>query len=89
MATRKTRMGFKTNEFHGEQNRHPVVAGDAIYLEPFAFHLKTGEPLEGWSIKRGGCGQITASATTCYFRDGTLSMADLVSGKKQNPMQMS
>ena len=67
---------------HGEQDHHPVIVGSILYCEPFAWNLGTGKRVTGflWKNKhRRGCGTLTASASTVFFRDATASMFDLES----------
>lgn len=73
---------------HGEQDQHPVIVGDKLYCEPFAYNLHTGARLEfkwPWAgRKRSGCGNISASASTFFFRDGTVGSYDLASEKAKS-----
>ena len=65
---------------HGEQDHHPVIIGNTLYCEPFAWDLNSGQPVKdfAWRNKhRRGCGTITASASTIFFRDSSASMFDL------------
>ncbi|MBM4042115.1 MAG: hypothetical protein FJ290_26765 [Planctomycetes bacterium] len=64
---------------HGEQTRHPVLAGGALYAEPCAYDLRTGEPLPDWKFDRGGhgCGTMSASAGQLFYRAGNPAMFDL------------
>jgi len=67
---------------HGEQDHHPVIIGTTLYCEPFAWNLTNGKRVAGFGWKnqhRRGCGTLTASASTVFFRDGTASMFDLKS----------
>ena len=67
---------------HGEQDHHPVIIGSVLYCEPFAWDLATGKRLPSFAWKnrhRRGCGTLTASASTVFFRDGSASMFDLSS----------
>lgn len=56
---------------HGEQDQHPVVAGDTVYSRPFAYNLHTGEKLP-FRLDRGGhgCGTLTGSEYYLYGRGG-------------------
>ncbi len=57
---------------HGEQVHHPVLFPDVLVAEPRAFDLKSGAVLndgQWWMGKRRGCGTLSASANTLYFRD--------------------
>ena len=76
---RTEHMPLKVNGDHGEQNRRPVLMNRNVYLPPWAFKLDTGEPLADWktSAKRRGCGAVTASASTFFFRDATCSLLDI------------
>ncbi|MBO93547.1 MAG: hypothetical protein CMI32_01440 [Opitutales bacterium] len=59
----------KLNGSHGEQDRHPVVLNDELYVEPMVYNLRTGIPVEGRKLARkGGCGSLSASANALYFR---------------------
>jgi len=73
---------------HGEQTRHPVIMDDVIYAEPYAYHLKTGEPVTRvhpvtgeevqWDIYRGhGCGTFSASDGCLFYRSTYQAMNDL------------
>jgi hypothetical protein len=60
---------LKLNGSHGEQDRHPVVLNDELYVEPMIYNLRTGIPAEGRKLSRGrGCGSLSASANALYFR---------------------
>ena len=60
---------LKLNGDHGEQDRHPVVLNDELYVEPMIYNLHTGIPVEGRKLSRGrGCGSLSASANALYFR---------------------
>ncbi len=76
---------------HGEQDHHPVIVGDRIYAEPYAYELKTGKPLD-WGWNRGhrrGCGTMSASACAFFFRDANPSMFDLESRTTSNVTQVT
>ncbi len=61
--------GNKLNGDHGEQDRHPVIMNDEIYVEPFIYNLKSGQTVTGRKLSRGrGCGALSASANALYFR---------------------
>ena len=70
----------KANGAHGEQDLHPVIVGNSLYCEPFAYDLQTGKPLADWkwnTRRRRGCGTISASASTFFFRHSHPTMFDL------------
>jgi len=71
-----------------EMRRFPVIVGDTIYGEPYAYDLRTGEPkqrvhpLTGdqvpWSFRRSyGCGSVSGAPTMLLFRSGTVGFCDL------------
>jgi len=76
--------GRGINGDHGEQDQHPVVVGRTVYLEPYAWDLATGKPVDGWRLKREGhgCGQVSASASAFYFRAGNPTTCNLATGQK-------
>jgi len=70
------------NGQHGEQDLHPVIVGNRLYCEPFAYDLQTGKSLADWKWnygRRSGCGTISASASTFFFRHSHPTMFDLTS----------
>jgi len=72
--------GAEAGGSHGEQDLHPVIVGDRLYCEPFAYNLQTGKPLAEWKWNAGrrrGCGTISASASTFFFRHSHPTMFDL------------
>ncbi len=72
--------GAEAGGAHGEQDLHPVIVGDRLYCEPFAYNLQTGQPLKDWKWNAGrrrGCGTISASASTFFFRHSHPTMFDL------------
>jgi len=72
--------GTKIGGDHGEQDHRPVVVGNRLYCEPFAYDLATGKPLKDWAWinkHRRGCGNISASASSFFFRQSNPTMFDL------------
>ena len=57
---------------HGEQDHHPVAIGNRLIIEPHAYNLTTGERLPEYDLRRHGhgCGTMSASASSLYFRAG-------------------
>ena len=55
---------------HGEQDHHPVVIDDKLIIEPLAYDLATGKRLPEYDLRRHGhgCGTMSASASSLYFR---------------------
>ena len=81
--TRTQDTGLKIGGSHGEQDHRHAVIGKVVYAEPHAYDLRTGKPVSGWKWnkgKRGGCGNISASLSNLFFRDGTASFFDLSRG---------
>ena len=74
--------GYGPGGQHGEQNRHPAVVGDVVYAYPLAYRLRDGEPVEEWKFSRqgNGCGEVSASAYSLFWRGGNPWMWDLRPG---------
>ncbi|MBT5379889.1 MAG: PQQ-binding-like beta-propeller repeat protein [Opitutae bacterium] len=55
---------------HGEQDHHPVIIGNKLIIEPLAYELETGKRLPEYDLRRNGhgCGTMSASASSLYFR---------------------
>ncbi len=75
--------GYPPGGDHGEQNRHPTIVGDVVYTYPLAYRLHTGEPVEGWKFDRmgHGCGNVSASAHSIFWRGGNPWRWDLQADK--------
>ncbi|MGQ9730126.1 MAG: outer membrane protein assembly factor BamB family protein [Candidatus Zipacnadales bacterium] len=70
--------------------RHfPVIIGNTIYGEPYAYDIRTGEPRTRlhpftgqqvrWDFRRSyGCGAVSGCLTTLMFRSGTVGFFDLL-----------
>lgn len=71
--------GYDPGGGHGEQNRHPTVVGKTVYTYPYAYDLKSGEPVEGYAFSRDGhgCGGVSASAHALFWRGGNPTMRDV------------
>jgi len=63
---------------HGEQWQHPVIIGQTIYLDPFAFDLHSGKQLD-FELSRGGhgCGTLSGCASYMFGRGGNPRLYDL------------
>jgi len=67
----------------------PLIVGDTIIAEPWAYDLRTGEPkqrenpvtgrYEKWQMSRPGhhCGCIAGSTNVLFFRSGSAALYDL------------
>ena len=75
---------FGHNGFHGEQNMRPVVVGDRLYFQPYAYDLASGKRVPDWKMiaKRKGCGMVTASKSAFYFRHQHCNVLDLASQRQ-------
>ncbi|MGD8239820.1 MAG: PQQ-binding-like beta-propeller repeat protein, partial [Armatimonadota bacterium] len=68
----------------------PIIVGDTLYAEPWAFDLRTGKqklrtnPVTGassiWEFERPGhhCGAVSGSPNALFFRSGSIAYYDLV-----------
>lgn len=71
---------------HGEQDHHPVIVGDTLCVEPYAYDLRTGTPASDWKWgigHRRGCGTIAASKNALFFRNQNPMMFDLTTQKHE------
>lgn len=69
---------------HGEQDHHPVIVGTKLFVEPKAYDLHTGKELDNVAWEAGhrrGCGTVSASANTFFFRQSNPTMFDLEENK--------
>ncbi len=82
---------WDANGDHGEQDHHPTIVGDTVYQQPNAYNLHTGERKTDWQFDRGGhgCGALSASASTVFFRAANATMCDLATGKNSKVTQVS
>jgi len=76
---------------HGEQDHHPAIVGNMVFVEPLAYDLKTGKRIESWKYARGGhgCGTFSASANSLFFRAGNPTYCDLATGTNQKLTQVT
>ncbi len=74
--------GLPSDGGHGEYNRHPTIVGDTVYAWPYAYKLKTGERIADWTFSRRGhgCGEISASHVSLFWRGWNPWMYDLTPG---------
>ena len=65
--------------------------GKTVYVEPYAYDLASGQQLQHWNLHRGGhgCGAISASASTCFFRAGNPALCNLSTGRIQKVTRVS
>lgn len=74
--------GLPDDGGHGEYNRHPTIVGNTVYAWPYAYDLKTGRRDDDWKFDRlgHGCGGVSASAHSLFWRGGNPWMYDLNPG---------
>ena len=73
----------RTGGSHGEQDQHPAIVGGIIYYKTFAVDLKTGKRVAAWKPQGGGCGTVSTSAHSMFYRSGNPIITDLATGKAQ------
>jgi outer membrane protein assembly factor BamB len=68
-----------TDGGHGEYNRHPTLVGDRVYAWPYAYALADGTRVPDWEFSRQGhgCGGVSASAQSLFWRGGNPWQHDL------------
>ncbi len=67
---------------HSGHLQHPVVIGDTYYSDQWAFDLRTGKELRDDLPERRGCGTMSASNHTMFFRHYSHGMWDLSTNKR-------
>ncbi len=72
----------RPNGEHGEQDHHPAIVGDRIIAEPYIYNIKTGKEVGRFDRAGYGCGTISASARSLYFRAGNIATFDLEKSEK-------
>ncbi len=84
----KENSGFPPNGEHGEQNRHPTIIGNWAYTWPFAYRMSDGKRRKGWRFSRHGhgCGGVSASAYTLFWRGGNPWRWDIRPGGGPSPL---
>ena len=72
---------LRTGGDHGEQDKHPVLVGDRLIVEPWAYNIRTGKRIADLNLEqRGyGCGTLSASAEAIFFRSGNPAKYSLAS----------
>jgi hypothetical protein len=77
--------GFGTNGGHGEQDQHPVIIGNTIYLRPYDFDLQTGTQgsLNLWR-NGSGCSSLSGCASYLYGRGGTPRLYHNLTGSSRS-----
>lgn len=67
----------RPNLDHGEQDLHPAIVDNQIIAEPHIYDIKSGKEVGHFNRKGYGCGTISASALSLYFRAGNIASFDL------------
>ena len=80
--------GYGKGGSHGEQNRHPVIVGGTVFSWPVRYELASGKLIEGWLFRRGGhgCGNVSASATSLFWRGKNPYRRDLFPPGEAEPI---
>ncbi|NRA94737.1 MAG: PQQ-binding-like beta-propeller repeat protein [Planctomycetes bacterium] len=71
------------NNNHGRHMQHPAVVGDVVYVRPRGYKIADGSVVTE-AVPDGGCGTISACASTLMFRAGNIRMWDPQSGKSSD-----
>ena len=79
--TQKTK--WRTGGDHGEQDKHPVLIGHRLVVEPECYDLRSGERIADFDLKRSGhgCGTLAASNEAIFFRSATAAGYEIASGR--------
>jgi outer membrane protein assembly factor BamB len=62
---------------HAYQVKPPVIIGERIYWEKYSFDVRSGKKLPYEFMRSYGCGSVSASRNTLFFRSGTIGYLDL------------
>jgi len=75
--------GIGTGGSHGEQDQHPAIVGNRMYLRDISVDMETGKRISGWQWNRSGhgCGTFSASNDALFFRGANPTMCSLSTGK--------
>jgi len=76
--------GLKIGGSHGEQEQHPLVVGDTLFFKTFSCDLASGKVKKGWQLPVVGCGALSASLHSAFYRAGAACYADLGDGLNQS-----
>ncbi|MFC1636677.1 methyltransferase domain-containing protein [Planctomycetota bacterium] len=71
-----------TKDNHGGHMQHPVIAGNAIYLEPNGYDQNTGEIISSNMGRHAGCATYAGTTGAFVYRGsgGNISMWEIDSG---------
>ena len=71
-----------TKDNHGGHMQHPVIAGNAIYLEPNGYDLNTGDILTADMGQHAGCATYAGATGALIYRGsgGNIAMWEIDSG---------
>ena len=67
---------------HSGHLQHPVIVGDTFYSDQWAFDLKTGKQVRDDLPERRGCGTMSASKHSMFFRHYFHGMWNLDTNKR-------
>lgn len=68
---------------HGGTIQHPAIVAGKIYAEPCLLALDSGEVAKDDILGRGGCGTVSAAGHAILFRDGTHTIWDLNTDRRE------
>ncbi len=82
----------KSGGDHGEQDHHPLVIENKLYMEPYAYDITSGKIIKDWGwnpAHRRGCGTFSASKSTIYFRQQNVASFNLKTKKLSKVTEVS
>jgi outer membrane protein assembly factor BamB len=77
-----------TNGSHGEQDQHPCIIGDTIYMRHYMANMKDGKVTK-FALARGNCGTQSGSMNHLFGRQSNPYMYDLSNNGAAIPLTQS
>lgn len=74
--------GLGVGSIVSNQVQHPLVAGETVYLKTFACGLADGK-VKKWGIPGAGCGALSASLFSTFYRSGAACYSELGEGRSR------
>lgn len=76
---------WRTGGDHGEQDKHPVLIGQRLVIEPECYDLRSGKKFSNFRLQRTGhgCGTLSASADAIFFRSKNAAGYQMESGRTE------
>ena len=75
--------GLKIGGSHGEQEQHPLVVGNTVFFKTFSCDLASGAVKKDWRLPMVGCGAVSASLHSAFYRAGAACYADLADSQNR------